>query len=487
MIEGIDAEQHGAGEGPVLVKGQQRPQSRRIEPIEQQRRRGTIAGEGLGRRQCGIAARQRQRGFERPPGHQRRALRKAICQQLAVVRRRHGMTGGAHRDKLGGSDHRTLVEQLEHRVLGIGAGAAPGDGGGGAGDRRAIAGDALAIRFHFELLEERRQQPQPLVIGEHRARRGAAIMRRPDIEQRRQHRSVARQRCGFEMRVHRGGASQQRFPSGPATAQRQRDADRRPQGIAPANGFGEGQHGAGAPGRRLVRRGGDGDGLAARIVDTGCRQPVHRGGGVGHGFGGGEGFRNDDDAGARRVALRQHPRHRLAIDIGDDVTARAVAIAAQRIEQQCRAERRAADADMDDVGHILAAHRRHHVAQQRLAMRCGRHIGGGTAAALSDMGGGTMLAGVDDGAAEQALAPAGQIGRQRGIEQQRLHLGGHRQLGKIHMDAGDIDRQSRQPIGFGVEQPGDIRLGSTRRLTQTKVGVGVGIGVGHGGDFGAGM
>ncbi len=35
-------------------------------------------------------------------------------------------------------------------------------------------GDALAVRFHLELLEIARKQPQPLVISEHRARLGAA-------------------------------------------------------------------------------------------------------------------------------------------------------------------------------------------------------------------------------------------------------------------------------------------------------------------------
>ena len=78
------------------------------------------------------------------------------------------------RDEFDRHEMTALVKQLEHGVLRVGADAAPGDRRGGAAGRRAVEPDALAVRFHFELLEIGRKQPQPLVIGEHGARLGAA-------------------------------------------------------------------------------------------------------------------------------------------------------------------------------------------------------------------------------------------------------------------------------------------------------------------------
>ena len=57
----------------MLVKGEQRPQPRRIDMIEQYRGRGAIALIGPGRIGIGLA------------GHQRRALREAIDQKRAMM------------------------------------------------------------------------------------------------------------------------------------------------------------------------------------------------------------------------------------------------------------------------------------------------------------------------------------------------------------------------------------------------------------------
>ena len=75
----------------------------------------------------------------------------------------------ADRDELDRNQDRALVEQLEHRVLRVGAGPAPGHRRGRVIDRLAVDGHRLAVRFHLELLEIERQQPKPLVVSEHGA------------------------------------------------------------------------------------------------------------------------------------------------------------------------------------------------------------------------------------------------------------------------------------------------------------------------------
>jgi hypothetical protein len=58
------------------------------------------------------------------------------------------------------------VDQLVEGVLAVGAGLAPDHRAGGAGDGRAVEGDALAVRFHVELLEVGRQAGEALVVGQ---------------------------------------------------------------------------------------------------------------------------------------------------------------------------------------------------------------------------------------------------------------------------------------------------------------------------------
>lgn len=53
---------------------------------------------------------------------------------------------------------RALVDQLVEGVLAVGAELAPDDGAGIALYRRAVDGDALAVRFHVELLQIGRER-----------------------------------------------------------------------------------------------------------------------------------------------------------------------------------------------------------------------------------------------------------------------------------------------------------------------------------------
>src|SRR3546814_18175076 len=72
------------------------------------------------------------------------------------------MIGLARNHEFDRRQGRALMEELEHRVLRVGADAAPGDRGAGAIQRRTVQRHPLAVRFHFELLKIGGEQPQPL-------------------------------------------------------------------------------------------------------------------------------------------------------------------------------------------------------------------------------------------------------------------------------------------------------------------------------------
>ena len=91
---------------------------------------------------------------------------------MRLVQRMVGLDRG---DEFDGHETSALVQQLEHRMLCVGADPAPGDRCGGLVDRRSVGLHALAVRLHLQLLEIGRQQAQPLVIGEGRARLGALL------------------------------------------------------------------------------------------------------------------------------------------------------------------------------------------------------------------------------------------------------------------------------------------------------------------------
>src|SRR3546814_7300114 len=84
-----------------------------------------------------------------------------VCSSDLLVEQ---MIGLARDDKFDRSQVGALMEKLEHRMLRVGADAAPGDRRGLLRQRLAGEGHRLAVRFHFELLEIVGEQPQPLVL-----------------------------------------------------------------------------------------------------------------------------------------------------------------------------------------------------------------------------------------------------------------------------------------------------------------------------------
>ena len=124
------------------------------------------------------------------------------------------------------------------------------------------------------------------------------------------------------------------------SAERGREADRRPERIAPADALGEGQD----PGLvdaeldRLFGRGGERDrpghrDRRRRASSSHCSAER----GVQHRLGGGEGLGRDRDQGRVRIEAGDRLLERGAVDVGDDRRLVAAGLAAERVDQQLRA------------------------------------------------------------------------------------------------------------------------------------------------------
>ena len=103
------------------------------------------------------------------------------------------------------------------------------------------SGHRLAVRFHLELLEVERAAA---AAARHRRRRRASGARTCGVEtvdEGGEQRRVLRRLGVAEMAVHRRRALEQFLERVPAERQRGRQADRRPQRIAPADAFAERQ------------------------------------------------------------------------------------------------------------------------------------------------------------------------------------------------------------------------------------------------------
>src|SRR5690606_21194628 len=94
-----------------------------------------------------------------------------------------GLVALGRDDELARDYGRALVQQLIEGVLAVGARLAPDQRSGVAGDRLARERDALAVRFHVELLQISRQAGEALIVGQDGASREAENVPIPDAEQ----------------------------------------------------------------------------------------------------------------------------------------------------------------------------------------------------------------------------------------------------------------------------------------------------------------
>ena len=113
-------------------------------------------------------------------------------------------------------------------MLGIGAGAAPGDRRGWQRHRAAITRDRLAIRFHLQLLQIGRKQAEAFVIGKDRPAIPAVQRMTDNIKEGCQYRGVGEELGLGKMPVHHGGAGQQLLERCRAVRQCGGEPDARP-------------------------------------------------------------------------------------------------------------------------------------------------------------------------------------------------------------------------------------------------------------------
>ena len=399
-----------------------------------------------------------------PALHQGLTLGQGVGPQRGL----RGRTIGRGEDDELRRDHlRPLMDLLEEGVLAVGAGLAEDDGAGLAADRRPVAAHALAVRFHFELLQEGGQAAQAVGVGGDGARGPVQAVDIVDLGQGQQDRGVGLQGRFEEMPVQVGGAVEEALEDLPAQADDARQADRRPQGIAPPDPVAETEHTTAAEGGRAFRRGGDADEMPGHALGgQGGGQPGPGGLGVDQGLLGGEGLGDDHDQGGFRVQTGQGLGHVARIDIGHEAHVDGRVERAQGVPDQARPQVRPADPDMDHslerpaggarldagadgvgvVAHLFAHGL--HLGRNRLAQGVEIGAGGGAQgwvqhrAALGDV---DRLAPEQGGAASLDVGGAGQ-------GQGRLEPGaGPALLGQIQVQTGGVERHARQAVGVGGE------------------------------------
>ena len=165
-------------------------------------------------------------------------------------------------------------------------------------------------------------------------------------------------RGGAEMVVHDMGPGQKFLEAPYAAAERDAQADRRPQGETPPHPVPEFKHlvGVDAEGGDFFGVGGDGNKMGADgVFAQGPGQPVAGRFCVGQGFLGGEGLGDDNEQRRFRIKAQQGFRQMGGIDVGDMVDGHIGApVGRQGLRHHGRTEVGPADADVDDVGKGLA-------------------------------------------------------------------------------------------------------------------------------------
>ena len=137
----------------------------------------------------------------------------------------------------------------------------------------------------------------------------------------------------------------------------ERQADARPDRVAPAHPIPEAEHlfllYAELMHLRQRRRDG-GEMIADRRLAQRTRQPSPRGAGVGHRLLRRERLGRHDEQRARRVEPPDRVAHVRAVDVGDEMAAQLrLRERRQRLGRHGRPKVRSADADIDDVGERL--------------------------------------------------------------------------------------------------------------------------------------
>ncbi len=222
-----------------------------------------------------------------------------------------------------------LVDELVEGVLAVRARFTPEDRAGLVVHALGIAVNGLAVGFHVGLLEVGGEAVQVLVVREHRVAGSAEEVVVPNADEGEDHRHVLVGRGGLEMLIHLVGALVELHVVLEADAERDGEADGRPQGVAATHPVPEFEHvrGVDTEGGDGLGVGGErhevlGDGLFVAV--EGLEDGGLCGFGVRHGFKSREGLGSDDEERFFDVHLLEGLGHVGAVDVRNEVNFRGV-------------------------------------------------------------------------------------------------------------------------------------------------------------------
>ena len=245
LVERIDAPDDALDENLVLVERDQTRRDRAGSRASMQDDGARmIARMNLVRREAhGLGVRHAGGRSSARTSSSRAASRKGfrlgqhVGEAGQVLFLRAGLDASHRRDEVRAERRGALVQQLEKRMLGIGARLAPDHGARLPRHRPAVARHALAVAFHLELLQEGRQSVQPLRVRA--ASHGSSAPRKFWFQTPISPRSTGRfcgrrSRCG-SARPSRRRPSSRRREAGGADGNRDGQSHRRPERVASAH------------------------------------------------------------------------------------------------------------------------------------------------------------------------------------------------------------------------------------------------------------
>ena len=135
-----------------------------------------------------------------------------------------------------------LVDQLIERMLTVGSRFAPDHRTGGMADRLSVPCHPLTVTLHVRLLQIGRQVLQVLIVRQDSLSRETGKIDVPDSQQGENDRHVLFRGRSLEVTIHVVGTLQQVIKALHTDTQGDRQADGRPQGIAPTDPIPENKH-----------------------------------------------------------------------------------------------------------------------------------------------------------------------------------------------------------------------------------------------------
>jgi len=293
--------------------------------------------------------------------HQSFRLGKEVGEQLLVVIANLVVAVGRG-DEVARNHLGALMDELVEGVLAVRTRFAPEDRTGLVVDAQGVAVNSLAVGFHVGLLEVGGEAVQVLVVREHRVAGSAEEVVVPHADEGENHRQVLVGRSGLEVLIHLVGTLMELHVVLEADAERDGEADGRPQGVAAADPVPEFEHvgsvdtesgngfGVGGQSHEML-----GDGLLVTV--EGLEHGSLGRFGVGHGLKRRERLGSDDEERLLDVHLLEGLGHVGAVDVGDEIDFRRglagnrlVGIRLQSFGDHHRTEVGTADTD---VHHVL--------------------------------------------------------------------------------------------------------------------------------------